>query len=734
MPNIKPGSKLGGFEIVRELGRGGMGVVYKAHEQSLQRVVALKILPKELVSDPAFVQRFKREARAAAQLSHPNIVHIYAVGEEDGTHYIAMEYVKGVSLRDLIREKGQLDLRRALRYTGQIAQALGAAHTVGIVHRDVKPHNVMIDTADRARVMDFGLASLENARTQLTETGTTLGTPAYMSPEQCRGASAGPLSDIFSLGVTLYEMLAGRVPFDGDSPLAIMHQVTSEDPTPVTQYNSDVPHSVWTVIQKMLARDPKDRYQNTQDLNTDLRRLFNSEPPSATMASHADPAEHPSTIDPDVSMPEFSPHSAFQPAPTQPSRRAVPARPILAGIAAVAVVALAALGTRALWSRVNSYSGGPLPERTVVFPSDRDYGELFLRDWNNALFNSFYQRPLGPARGEVIVPEGQDLLAVLDHRHKGALAAYRELGPNDVQAIRIERNYDIEPEEVQHIGHLRHLESLVVSYGNRKDVDLSVIKDMHALRELEIREFNLDLSDVAALTDMHQLERLTLWGCSISGFALQYLADKTSLRYLDLNFNPIDDTGIAYLEQLSELRTLYLAHSKLTDEGLKTLLHFPQLRFLDLSVFEGFQRGWTDEGLRNVAKLTELESLHLLNHKLTAEGLRHLAALEKLRFLHIAPYMLDQQMAGVLCSELTQVRYLQLVGPPPSVTREQLAWIGQCVHLRILEMNNESISDDMLPELSKLTFLEELRILSTPLSGDGMKTLRTALPNTTIHK
>ena len=200
---------IGSYEIIRELGRGGMGVIYKAHEQSLNRVVALKVLAPHLDKDATFVKRFRREARAMAQLNHNNIVTIHAVGEHDGVNYIAMEYIRGYSVAQLIAQKGQLDVRQALGIARQTARAFKAARERQIVHRDIKPENIMIDEANCVKVLDFGLAKIMQGATTYTTEGHQMGTPAYMSPEQVRGESIDFRSDIYSLGVTLFPYAGG---------------------------------------------------------------------------------------------------------------------------------------------------------------------------------------------------------------------------------------------------------------------------------------------------------------------------------------------------------------------------------------------------------------------------------------------------------------------------------------------------------------------------------------------
>ncbi len=267
------------YSIVRELGRGGMGVVYKAYEHSLGRHVALKVLPSDLARNPDAVKRFMREARSAARISHPNAVPIFAVGDSDGIYYIAMEYVPGKSLADWIKSEGRFPVDRALKIVREAADVLRAAHDMQIVHRDIKPQNIIIDRGGHARVLDFGLARVLNATTELTHTGAIMGTPYYMSPEQCQGQPADFRSDIYSLGIVLYELLTGDPPFKGDSPLAVMHCITTKPLPDTPETQSLIPAMVRGVIDRATAKAPDDRIESAASLIRSLDDLL-SEPKS----------------------------------------------------------------------------------------------------------------------------------------------------------------------------------------------------------------------------------------------------------------------------------------------------------------------------------------------------------------------------------------------------------------------------------------------------------------------
>ena len=260
------GKTIGNFQIVEEIGRGGMATVYKAYQTTLGRYVALKVLPPFFQQDTQFLRRFDQEARAAAQLDHPNIVKIYEAGEADGLHFIAMEYVEGESLQDLLRRTGRpLDLATTAHIIAQVASALDYAHARGVVHRDVKPSNILLTRDGRAVLTDFGIARAAGF-SRLTQTGAVVGTPEYMSPEQARGQEPDRRSDVYSLGVVLYQMLAGVVPFSSTTPHAVLYAHIHNPPPPLARYNPAVIPAVQRIVQRALVKDPQQRYQQAGEI------------------------------------------------------------------------------------------------------------------------------------------------------------------------------------------------------------------------------------------------------------------------------------------------------------------------------------------------------------------------------------------------------------------------------------------------------------------------------------
>ncbi len=261
------------YALADELGYGGMAEVYRAHDTRLGREVAVKVLRADLARDPAFLGRFRREAQSAAGLNHPHIVAVYDTGETGGVPYIVMELIEGRTLRDVLAEDGRLLPRRALEIVGEVCDALEYSHRAGIVHRDIKPGNVMLTRTGEVKVMDFGIArAASQTAATVTQTAQVLGTAQYLSPEQARGEHVDGRSDIYSTGCLLYELLTGVPPFQGDSAFAVAYQHVREDPTPPSQIEPDLPTSLDAVVLKAMAKNPANRYQSADDFRADVER------------------------------------------------------------------------------------------------------------------------------------------------------------------------------------------------------------------------------------------------------------------------------------------------------------------------------------------------------------------------------------------------------------------------------------------------------------------------------
>lgn len=270
--------RFGAYELLEEIGRGGMGVVYKARQEGLDRIVAIKMILASHLASPEHVRRFQIEAKAAAGLRHPHIVHIHEVGQFHGQHYFAMEYVEGASLAQRIAQ-GPIELENALRLLEKVARAVGHLHRHGVVHRDLKPSNILLDEEGLPYVTDFGLAKVFLPGSEMTTTGVIAGTPSYMAPEQAAGRSreVGPACDTYSLGAILYELLTGRPPFREANPLDTLVQVLDVEPTPPRRLNPRIPRAVELICMKCLAKSPEGRYPSADAVADDLARFLKGE-------------------------------------------------------------------------------------------------------------------------------------------------------------------------------------------------------------------------------------------------------------------------------------------------------------------------------------------------------------------------------------------------------------------------------------------------------------------------
>jgi predicted Ser/Thr protein kinase len=283
---------LGGrYEIDSVLGQGGMAEVYLGTDRLLGRRVAVKVLGSHFARDTSFVTRFRREAQAAAALNHPNVVSVFDTGSDDGTHYIVLEYIQGKTLARVIREDAPLLPQRAVEIVDSVAAGISFAHRNGIIHRDIKPGNIMLTPSGDVKVMDFGIARA-TASDSITQTATVLGTAAYFSPEQAQGGPVDARSDIYSLGCVLYEMLTAHPPFSGETPLAVAYRHVREDPVPPSQLNPDISPELDAIVLKCMAKNPDNRYQSAEELREELRRLQAGEPVTATPVLALPPTEH----------------------------------------------------------------------------------------------------------------------------------------------------------------------------------------------------------------------------------------------------------------------------------------------------------------------------------------------------------------------------------------------------------------------------------------------------------
>jgi eukaryotic-like serine/threonine-protein kinase len=319
--SVPPQTAYGGrYEVIESAGTGGMAEVYRARDQLLGREVAVKVLSRRLAGDRAFVERFRREAQAVANLSHPNIVSLFDFGAEDATYFIVMEFIDGRPLEQVIRDSGPLMPERAAEIAADVAAALERAHAAGLIHRDIKPSNVMITNAGNTKVTDFGIVRALSASEEqtMTQTGMVIGTAAYLSPEQAQGKPLDGRSDVYSLGVVLYEMLTGETPFSGETPLSIAYKHVREHAAVPSSVNPDVPPELDAIVMKAMAKNPENRYATAGEMRADLQRFSSGRPVYATPVLGA---EETTVVTPVGGGTEVLTETEYQPEPQEPGKR-----------------------------------------------------------------------------------------------------------------------------------------------------------------------------------------------------------------------------------------------------------------------------------------------------------------------------------------------------------------------------------------------------------------------------
>jgi hypothetical protein len=640
-PPRTPGGlgRLGCYEVLGVVGRGGMGIVLRAFDEKLHRVVALKVLAPELAASPTARQRFTREARAAAAVSHEHVVTFHAVEADHTPPYLVMQFVEGVSLQEKLDRVGPLGLHEILRIGVQTAEGLAAAHKQGLVHRDVKPANILLENGiERVRLTDFGLARAADDAA-LTQTGVIAGTPQYMSPEQAEGQPLDARSDLFSLGSVLYAMCTGLAPFRGASAVAVLRRVCEETPRPVRELNPDVPAWLAAVIARLHAKAPAERYQSAAEV-------------AAVLGRHLRRLQLPHAQDDSTAEDE-------SPTPAAPRRRPV------RWLAAAVLLALAGLGfTEA--ADVTRLTGTVIrllrPDGTlVVAVEDPDVsvaidGEDLV--FTGAGLKEIRLRP-GAYRlraskdGQVVRQEvvtittgGRRVVQV--SREPAPAAAERKYRPppgadpewdaaNWVLAAggRVVVFAGWQQKAVAAPADLpdAHFEVIRIVLRRHPRVTDADVARLAGLKHLE--EVNLEDTAItdAALSQLGRLATLTALGLAhtaITDAGLAHLAGLKHLAYFDLADTGISDAGLGRLAGLPELRDLSLEGTRVTDAGLAPLARLPVLSHLNLS--------WTlvtGTGLGPFAELKTLHRLDLRGDALTDRGLGTLARLRSLRELDI---------------------------------------------------------------------------------------------------
>lgn len=685
---------LGPYRVIKLLGRGGMGAVYAAIDTRLDRRLALKVMHPEFAADPAARERFLREARAAAQVNHDNVVTVYEADERDGVPYIAMQPLEGCTLEEQMRKTGAPPLPEILRIAREAAEGLAAAHEIGLVHRDVKPSNLWLQApTGRVKVLDFGLARPLDTRIAVTQTGAVIGTPAYMSPEQARGEHLDHRTDLFSLGAVLYRMCSGRLPFEGPTTIAVLMALGMEEPPPLRELKPSVPQALAKLIHEMLAKKASERPGSAAEVATRLRLIHAGE----GKESHADL----------VSQADSGKQSVRR------GRR-------MAAAMAVAVLLLT--------GGVIRFRAGPSKLREVGLheraPATRPADII-----NPPAMTASTVRASDRAAADWVLSAGGTVEILGEHGEVGSIEDLND-GHHFLNAIFLRGKVDAVKN-----GALRHLQGLT------------------ELARLDLAETPVSDSDLAYLSQCSKLSVLSLEKTFVSGSGLAHLANLSHLEEISLGNTRMNDDGMLQLCAIKSLERVFLQTVNVTPKGLACLRNLPRLNHLDLygslwvvdesvAVLKDCPQLATlclgstsvsDKGLGYLKDFRELRELNLIfNFVITNDGLAQLRNCTNLTRLDLfGTHIGDGGLASV--GSITTLKELDL--DRTEVSDKGLVNLQKLSSLTMLHLNKLSgVTDEGLAHLEQLKNLRSIQVANTNVTLAGLKRFHAALPECKIEQ
>jgi serine/threonine protein kinase len=684
LPVLKPGASvaLGPYRVVAVLEIGGMGIVLKAEDPQLGRRVAVKMLKPLLAASGAFRQRFLREARAAAAVANDHIMPIYHVGEDRGVPYLVMPLLAGETLAKRFQREQRLSLVETLRIGREVATGLAAAHEHGLVHRDIKPGNLWLDAdSGRVRILDFGLARIEEENSRLTQTGTPIGTPAYMAPEQARGETAGPRADLFSLGCILYRLSTGVTPFGSSTAQTYYRSLECDQPRSPDQLHPELPPAFTALLLRLLAKNVVDRPGSAQDVVREIKAL----------------------------------EDELSQGPTTVRSR----RPWVTLATITAGVLLLVLG----------YAIAPAIYRLATDQGDlvietNDPGvEVIITDTAGKIIDRTAKREILLKGGEydiacVIVDAGGEQRFLT--RHLEIRRGDRLVVDAHIEKVKL-ANQALEA-RTAHWALSRGAKGRILLRGNLEE--LAVARKEQAFQVINLffgPDSKLSDQDLERLGEAPSLASLKLQGAGVSDTSLDHLRGLSNLHRLDLVSTRVTDAGLARVAELPNLDHLILINCAITDSGLVNLNKIRNLLNLEL----GFTRV-TEAGMERLASLPNLTGLlGLENSRVTDTWLAHLTPLSGLKALRLGNNPIgDAGLASL--KAFPNLEYLDL--SHTKVGDAGLAYLASLSKLGKLSLIGLAVSDAGLPYLQGLSALQELDLTKTKVTAKGVADLRKALP------
>lgn len=759
--------RLGPYRVLRVLGHGGMGMVFQAEDLHLQRQVALKVMLPEMAARPTSRERFLREARAAANIEHEHIVTIFQVGEEGGVPFLAMQWLKGMSLEERLQRPQPLSVAQVLRLGQQIARGLAASHERGLIHRDIKPGNLWIEPehGGRIKILDFGLARPVQDDAHLTQSGAIVGTPSYMAPEQARGEKIDAHCDLFSLGVVLYRMCTGQLPFRGTNTLAVLTALATETPAHVSSLNLELPIPLADLVMQLLAKNPEKRPASAREVADRLKALERHQP-AVTLSQ---------TV-------EYCPAVAT---PASGWKRH------LLTAAAVLATALLSLGfffgaqivrfannKSALVIQVDDPKVQVVVKQNGVVVQDkttlREFeltpvdGEIEVYEAASGLklltkkfaltrggkeyvnitaevAQAQKKKPEEKKNGKPLekpTPSDPDRMAAewvlsisgticfMENGKSRQIKAVGDLplGTFELTVVNLTRNQQVSDAGLAHFKNCRNLTELELGYTQASDAGLAHFKDCKNLTILKLGGTQMKGPGLAHFKDCKKLTVLYLGGLysntQVGDSGLAHFKDCENLTKLFLYNTQVGDAGLVHLKKLTNLTLLNLSSTRVSDAGLEHLKPLTKLSTLNLKGTKV-----ANSGLTHLKAMTDLNSLDLDRTHVNDSGLLHLKTLTSLTSLRLKGTQVSD--AGLIhLKTLTSLDSLRLENT--RVTDAGIEHLKTLKGLRTISLEYTQLSDAGLVHLINLANLEEIKLKATRVSVKGFATLKAAFPKAAI--
>jgi eukaryotic-like serine/threonine-protein kinase len=702
---------LGPYRIVKELGRGGMGAVYAALDTRLERRLALKVMLPRFAADSAAKARFLREARSVARVKNDNVVTVYEADERDGVPYIAMEFLEGYPLDVYLRKKGRLTLSQAIRICAEAAAGLAASHALGLVHRDIKPGNLWLEAPNgRVKLLDFGLARPLDAEVELTRSGAVLGTPAYMSPEQARGERVDPRTDLFSLGVMLYLLCTGKLPFEGPTIMAVLTALGTREPEPVRELNPSIPESLAALIHQLLAKKPDDRPETADDV---MRRLRATAQELA--GSRARPAEPLLARAPAVRAPVGS-------APIHVMAAASGANPFAGiGPGAAAKAPASALkpartkpGGKKLWMTVGIAAVAMAVVGVIFVFKNKDGSQNKIEVTDGTTLTVKKKNDKKPAQvGPEIKSPGPEIKAPPAESDPDRQAADFVFSLGGILRV---YGHDIDLRAAAELPRGRlTLDRISLPNSAVTDAGLANFKDCHGLRFIHLGNTAVTDAGLVNFKDRKDLWFLDLASTNVTGAGLIHFKDCKGLGHLNLFQTKVRDTELANFEDCKNIGYLNLGSTAVTDVGLA---HFKDCKNLGTLILQ--DTAVTSAGLASFQGCTALTQLILKGTKVSDAGLVSFKDCKNLGILDLG----STNVTGAGLVNFKDCKDLWLINLPATGTTDaDVAHFKDCKALGHLNLHGTKVTDAGVAHFKGNKSLGYLGLFGTGVTDNGLLSL-----------